>query len=364
MKILLVGGGSGGPVSPLLAVADEIKKHHPKAEFLLVGTKHGPELQMAEKAGIPFARISAGKLRRYFSVKNLFSLFITFVGFLQALRLIKCYRPGCVFGTGSFPQVPVVWAAWFLRVPVVLHQQDVYPSLANRLCQVVSSKITVTFAPSLTDFSSSIGLFYKRKREDKVVLTGNPFRERLSHGSKEKAQKEFPLRDDLPTLLVLGGGTGADFFNNLILKSLPQLSKVVQIIHSTGRGKYKTAAGENYHPYEFISNMADAYAAADIVLSRAGLSTLTELSNLKKLSIIVPMPNSHQEYNAEYIYDKKAAAVFDQSSLTPENFLQFIRRLLVEGEIQRQLKDSMAGIMPKGANTKIAEIILKFAERA
>src|SRR5579864_4564887 len=145
MKILLVGGGSGGPVAPLIAVADHIQMAHPKAEFLLVGTNSGPERQMAAAAGIGFKHITTGKLRRYFSLKNLGSPFLTLFGFFQSLRILKKFRPDCVFGTGSFVQVPMVWAAWFLKIPVVLHQQDILPSLANRLCQMVAKKITVTF---------------------------------------------------------------------------------------------------------------------------------------------------------------------------------------------------------------------------
>src|SRR3989344_5098309 len=269
MKILLVCGGSGGSVSPLLAVAEEVKKFHPKAKFLFVGSHMGPEKLMATEAEIPFLSISASKLRRYFSWSNFISPLFTLIGFAQSVKILKDFKPDCVFGTGSFVQVPLVWAAWFLKVPVVLHQQDLQPSLANTLCQVPAKKITVSFEDSLTHFASGLGLFYKKTRSEKLILTGNPFREELLKATKEQGISLFGLKKDFPTLLVLGGGTGAAFLNNLIENCLPDLSKTVQIIHATGKGKQKSKDKENYHSYEFISEMGKAYAAADIVLSRA-----------------------------------------------------------------------------------------------
>jgi UDP-N-acetylglucosamine--N-acetylmuramyl-(pentapeptide) pyrophosphoryl-undecaprenol N-acetylglucosamine transferase len=364
MRILLVGGGSGGPVSPLLAVAKHILKRHPKAEFLLVGTKTGPERAMAKNDGINFVAITSGKWRRYFSFKNFATPFLILAGFVESFKILKSFRPDCVFGTGSFAQVPVMWAAWCLRMPVVLHQQDLTPSLANKLCEFCASKITVTFPQSAKNFSTGLGIFYKKHPGDKITVTGNPFREELRAADKAEAQKFFNLRVDMPTLLVLGGGTGAEFLNNLILNSLPQLSKTVQIIHSTGRGKFKSQPTDGYHPYEFIDNMADAYAAADIVFSRAGLSTLTELSNLKKLSVIMPMPQSHQELNAFLLIKLEAAIVISQKRVTPEGFTALIRKLLFAGEAQEILKHNIGRIMPHDATEKISEIIIKLAEKS
>jgi len=364
MKILLVGGGSGGPVAPLLAIANQIKKTHPGAEFLLVGTKTGPERLMARQSGMPFGAIAAGKWRRYFSLANLFSPFSVIVGFCQSFKILKDFKPDCIFGTGSFVQVPLIWAAWGLKIPVVLHQQDVAPSLANKLCQFAATKITITFPQSGKNFSSEFGFFYKKRAADKIMLTGNPFRQELRQGTREAAQKLFNLRADFPTLLVLGGGTGADFLNNLMAGSLPELSKTVQIIHSTGRGKLNSGAAENYHPCEFINNMAEAYAAADIVLCRGGLSTLTELSYLQKLAIIVPMPNSHQEINGRLLSQLEAAIVVRQKNLNPKNFTGLIRRVLFARDLEKTLKRNIGKIMPHDADEKIAEIIIKLVVKS
>ncbi len=363
MKILLVGGGSGGSVTPMLAVANYISKAHPKAEFLFVGSKKGPERLMSNNAGIRFIPITSGKWRRYFSWKNFISPVWNIKGFIESFKILKEFKPDCIFGTGSFVQVPLVWAAWFLKIPVVLHQQDVVPSLANKLCELQASKITVTFPESAKSFSTNVGLFYKKRTGDKVIITGNPFREELRKANRESAQKNFGLRADFPTLLILGGGTGAEFINRLILESLPELSKTVQIIHSTGHGKYQASAIENYHSYEFIENMGEAYAAADIVFGRAGLSTITELSNLKKLSIIVPMPESHQEINGLLLSKLDAAVVMRQKKITAKIFTGLIRKILFAHELQQILKQNIAKIMPHDATEKISEIILKLSEK-
>lgn len=362
MRILLVGGGSGGSVAPLLAVAKHIKQGHPSAEFLLVGTKSGPESGMAKNAGVKFVSVTSGKLRRYFSWQNFWSPFQITTGFFQSLKILKSFKPACIFGAGSFVQVPVVWAAWFLKIPVVLHQQDVAASLANKLCELAANKITVTFPQSVKSFSSSFGVFYKKHAGDKILTTGNPFREELREGDRELARKFFNLKSDLPVLLVIGGGTGAEFLNGLILDCLPELSKTVQIVHATGKGKFKSSALENYHPYEFIDNMSGAYAASDIVLARAGLSTLTELSHLQKLSIIVPMPVSHQEVNGMLLAKMEAAIVVRQKKLEPKIFIGLVRKFLFARELQETLKHNIAKIMPHNANEKISEIILKFGD--
>ncbi len=361
MKILLIGGGSGGSVAPLLAIASELKSLNPKTQFLLIGTKNGPEKNMASVSGIPFSYITAGKFRRYFSLKNFLAPFLVFVGIIQSFKIIREFKPSCAVGTGSYVQVPVILVCWFLKIPVLIHQQDIFPSLANKLCQFFSSKITVTFQESTKSFFSSFGIFYKKKNADKVTLTGNPFRKELLTGSKSMAVQKIGLRPDLPTLLVLGGGTGSEFINQLILNSLETLTKSIQIIHSTGKNKMVFVKHENYFPFEFITEMADVYEVADIVVARAGLSTLTELSFLKKLSIIIPMPSSHQEYNALLLARENAAIILQQKKITSEIFVNIIRKLLFEHEASEALKYNINRIMTHSGSEKISEIILKLA---
>ncbi len=361
MKILLVGGGSGGPVVPLIAVAERIKKINSATKFLLIGTKTGPEKLLAQEAKIDFVHIVSGKWRRYFSLKNLFTPVLLVVGFFQALKFLRHFKPNCIFGAGSFVQVPVIWAGWFLNIPSVIHQQDVVPSLANKLCELIVKKITVCFEKSLTDFSANFGLFYKKPNSEKVVLTGNPFREALADGNKKIALKTLNLNNDLPVLLVLGGGTGSKFINDLIYTAPADLFKTIQIIHITGSNRNpQPFSAKNYQSFPFLADMTNAYAVADIVLSRAGLSTLTELSNLSKLSIIIPLPNSHQEYNAFLLKSLRCALVFNQTEVTGVGLTRLIKKLLFDLPVQETLRTNISKIMQKNSAEKIAKIIIKF----
>lgn len=363
MRILLVGGGTGGPVSPLLAVAEEIRKNHPKTEFLLVGSNRGPEREMAKSHSMPFAKIFAGKYRRYFSLKNLVTPFSTGVGFFQALYLIKKFKPDCVFGAGSFIQVPVIWAAWLCRIPCLIHQQDFIPSLANKLCQMAAKKITVSFEESLKDFGSGFGLFYKKNKQEKIIFTGNPIRFQEKPASKSAALKFFGLNPEMPVLFVTGGGTGSIYLNSLVEKALPKLTKTVQVIHLTGANKNKKIKHENYQQYDFLNRMDMAFAAADLVLSRAGLSTISELSYFKKVAILIPLPKTHQEINAQYLELKQAAIAFDQNEMTPDGLVFVVRKLLFKYEMQQQLAKNLFSLMPHDAAQNIAAEIIKLSQK-
>jgi UDP-N-acetylglucosamine--N-acetylmuramyl-(pentapeptide) pyrophosphoryl-undecaprenol N-acetylglucosamine transferase len=318
---------------------------------------------MAKQAGIPFISIPAGKIRRYFSLKNLVTPLFVFTGFCKSFSILRKFRPDCIFGAGSFVQVPLIWAAWFLKIPTIIHQQDIVPSLANNLCQIMAKKITVSFEKSVKDFTSGSGIFYKRKNVQKAIFTGNPIRKSLKLVEKKKALKFFGLDDEYPTLLVLGGGTGSQFINNLIYQSLPQLSEIVQIIHATGKGKAKPITLPYYRSFEFIDHMDMAYSAADFVLCRAGMSTISELSYLEKVGIVIPLPKTHQEANALLLDFLRAALVIPQGKLTPQILISMIRKLIFKFDIQKLIKHNIAKIMPHNAARKIAEEITKLASR-
>lgn len=361
MKILLAGGGSGGPVVPLLAIAQEIKNQHPKAEFLLVGTSKGPERRLAQKTNMAFTAITAAKLRRYFSLYNFLLPFLLVLSFFQAIKILKVFKPNCVVGAGGFVQVPVAWAAWFLKIPVLLHQQDVVPSLANKLCQLVAKKITVSLEVSLKDFTGFWPVFYKKIRSEKVIYTGNPVRE-FNVEKKPEALKTFGLSDELPTLLVLGGGQGSEFLNNLVIKALPALTKIVQVLHSTGKQNLENfPKHKNYFPVSFLDNMGEAYTASDMVLSRAGVSTIAELSFFSKVSIIIPLLDTHQEDNGDYLDFYHAAVVMRQNIALPELLTQVIRRLLFKHELQKTLKTNIHKLMPHNSSTLVAKEVIKLS---
>jgi UDP-N-acetylglucosamine--N-acetylmuramyl-(pentapeptide) pyrophosphoryl-undecaprenol N-acetylglucosamine transferase len=318
-KILLVGGGTGGSITPLLAMRSEIKKKEPETEFLFIGPKNDDVAEeLVRKEGISYQSIYAGKWRRYFSLKNLISPFLTIFGFFQSLKIIKNFKPDMVLSAGSFTSVPVGIAAWFLRVPLFIHQQDIIPSLTNRLLTPFAYKITVSLPPSLKDFPAK-----------KTILTGNPVRQELLNASEEEAKKFFSLKPNLPVILVLGGGKGAAFINQLIFDLLPELTSFSQVIHLTGKGKSRVFQNENYHQFEFLDKeMSLAYKVADIVICRAGMGTLSELSFLGKPAIVLPIPHTHQEANAYYFLEKKAVRALFREEQTKENLLKEIRHLL------------------------------------
>jgi len=352
--ILLSGGGTAGSVVPLLGIADAIKKeknNFDKIEFAWIGTRDGIEKKMIKTEKIKYYGIFGGKLRRYFSWKNFVDPLLIFFGFLQAFKIIISLRPSLILTAGSFISVPVVLAGWVLRVPIFIHQQDVRPGLANKIMSPFAKIITVTFEKSKKDYG------------DKAIVVGNILRSEIKHMKlrKEWAMEKLGLRNDLPVVLVMGGGTGAKEINKITEELLEEITKFCQVIHITG--KDKSQIGElissndlgqkstvvNYRPYEFcnIEGMLKNYRVADVVVSRCGMSALTELSFLGKPSILIPMPNSHQEENVLPFKEKKAAIVLEQKNLTSKVLLDSIKQLIVDKksreEYARNIKDIIRG---------------------
>ncbi|MBU1778585.1 MAG: UDP-N-acetylglucosamine--N-acetylmuramyl-(pentapeptide) pyrophosphoryl-undecaprenol N-acetylglucosamine transferase [Patescibacteria group bacterium] len=383
IKILLTGGGTGGSVSPLLAVASQLRIRNKELgimkknkkfstsssstnnslcvmryalcdyDFLWLGTRNGPERQMVEMEDIKFKAIFSGKLRRYFSLKNITDLFNIIIGFFQAFFIIIKYKPNLAISAGSFVSVPIIWASYILRIPVLIHQQDVMPGLANKLMAPFAKVITVTFKKSLDDYGK------------KAVWTGNPIRKQFSifnfQFSIQNIKNKFNLSQNLPIVLIMGGGTGAMAINKLVWKNLDELTKFCQIIHITGQDKNKRYAlcVMRYACYKFLNSneMAEAYAAANIVVSRCGMSVLTELAHLKKPAILIPMPKTHQEENAKIFKEKDAAIVMDQNKITSKNFVENIKNLLNNQELQSKLCSNISKVMKSGANENVAKII-------
>lgn len=346
--VLFAGGGTAGPVTPLLAVAAEIRRLHPGWRCSWIGTATGPERQLVEAAGIPFEHIPAGKLRRYLSWRTLLAPFEVVCGLVQAWRIIGRQRPSVVVSAGGFVAVPVIWAARLRRVPVHVHQQDLRPTLTNVVTAPFASSFSVAFEKSAADFS----------RRNPVV-TGNPVRPAVLSGSRERAREVFGLADGLPTVLVVGGGTGAAGLNSLVFGSLGVLTAEAQVIHLTGRGK-SGGAEENgrYRQYEMLTDdMPHALAAADLVVTRAGLGTLSELAVLGKPTVIVPMPRSHQEDNAKYFSDQGAAVYLSEPELFSKKFGETVVGLLRDKERLAELSRGIRKLNDPGAAAKVAELV-------
>jgi UDP-N-acetylglucosamine--N-acetylmuramyl-(pentapeptide) pyrophosphoryl-undecaprenol N-acetylglucosamine transferase len=351
--IFLIGGGTGGSVSPLLAIYDEFKLNKQagddKFNFIWIGSYHGPEREMVEKENIRFIPIYSGRLRRYFSWENITDILRIKLGFFQSIYLIIKLRPNLIISAGSFISVPMVWAAWLCRVPVIIHQQDIRPGLANKLMAPLAKTITVSFGKSLLDYGK------------KAKYIGNLSRINIINNlDKNIIKQQFGITGDWPIIFITGGGTGAKVLNELVISSLNELTQFANIVHQTGIGKGDLAISKNnYFPFEFLSRdkMSAAYLLSDIVIARSGLATLTELSVLGKPAIIVPMPDSHQEENAEYFKSHKAIIYLDQKTLNKEIFISEIKRVLNDANVKNKLSDNIKKVMKPGARPEMAGLI-------
>ncbi|MBI4363703.1 MAG: UDP-N-acetylglucosamine--N-acetylmuramyl-(pentapeptide) pyrophosphoryl-undecaprenol N-acetylglucosamine transferase [Candidatus Doudnabacteria bacterium] len=357
-RILLAGGGTGGPVSPVLAVAMEIKKLIPSVEFLFVGTKKGPEKVLVAESGIPFVGMRAARLRRYFSLMNVVDVFVFLASLIASFRILRRFKPSLIFSAGGFVSVPLCWVGKTIGAQIVIHQQDAEVGLANKLIVPLASKITAAFEHTAKNFYSGPGLL-KKEKQHAAEWVGNPVRPQIR--KPDLVQKKFfKLHDQLPILLVLGGATGAKQINDLIQATLPSLAQTHQIVHQAGKGKNTIQfSSPNYHPFELIP--FESYAAilnlAHLVVARAGLSTIAELSATGKVSIIIPMPDSHQEENGKILKAAGAAVVLQKNEVNPGNFLKTIKDLEFNPQWQAKLMNNIKQLMPKDAEKRIAKII-------
>ena len=349
MKILCAGGGTMGSVTPLIAMIEQLKKQGREVAVLFVGTSRGPERRVIAHCGYRFVSIASGKLRKYVSIHNVFTPFGVAIGCIQSLLLVWKEKPDIILTAGSFVAVPVAWAGKILHVPVLVHQQDIHKGLANRLMERYASKITVTFQETLHEFENT-----------KTVWTGNPVRPILLEARAHDAISRFSLSAQKKTLLVVGGGTGSVWINHFISDHINKILEHCQVIHVTGQGKEEYHGDvPDYHVYEFLeyNDMALAYAVSDAVVCRAGLSTITELSQLSKPAIVIPMPESHQEDNAAYLWQKKAAVVLDQNDVSWEKFSKALEKVLINQQDRLELSKAISDLTPKDATEKATLVV-------
>lgn len=355
MKIILSGGGTLGPVIPLLAIAESYHKKNPAAQFLWVGTKNGPEKMVVQKAGLPFFAIGAGKWRRYFSWLNLADIFKIIVAFFQSLVLLWNEKPDLLISCGGFVSVPLHFAGWLMGIPSWVHQQDVEIGLANKLMFPFAQKITT----ALSDTTRTLPI-------KKTEWIGNPSRNLHIAQTENNAtmRARFNVPENVPVIFALGGGTGSASINKIILEALPQLPKNWHIIHLLGLERPKElserAAGAfpNYHVFDFFTDeMKYAYAVADVVVARAGFSTLTELAALGKPAVLLPMFGTHQEENARMFAQHGGVIMLEQGADTGLKLAQVLRELMEIPEKRLEMRSVLHAILPRAKDEKICQII-------
>lgn len=347
-KIILSGGGTGGSVTPILAIAAAMARDSRNLEFIFVGTDSGPEKKMVEsfkELEIRFLSLPAGKWRRYFSLNNFFDIFKIISAFFKSNQLIKKEKPDLIITAGSFASVPLVYAAACKKLPILVHQQDVKPGLANKLMAPFARAITVVFEKSLVDYGP------------KAVLTGNPIIIPENTIWPEEVPEHF-FSNDKPLILFIGGGTGALALNDLVFKIKDELQEKARLVHLTGRGKIGAEFSDNYIPLEFLDNekVIALMQRANIVVSRCGLGALSELAALKKVAILIPIPSSHQEDNAETFARLKAAVVLHQNELKPDDFVKVVFDLIENKDKRFELQNNIARIMKRDAAASVAAI--------
>jgi len=277
-KIVLTGGGGAGHVTPNIALVPKLRELG--YDILYIGSKKGIEKELIQKEDIEFQSISSGKLRRYFDLKNFTDPFRVIKGLFDARRILKKYKPDVVFSKGGFVTVPVVIAAHMLKIPVVIHESDISPGLANKISSKYAKKICCNFPETLAHIP-----------KDKAVLTGSAIRAELLSGSVEKAREFTGLDDKKPVILVIGGSLGAVSVNTAVRNSINKLLEKFYVVHICGKGNVDANIKlSGYVQYEYISSqLKDVFALADIVISRAGANAISELLALKKPNILVPL---------------------------------------------------------------------------
>ena len=320
-RIILTGGGTAGHVTPNIALLPRLKELGYDIHY--IGSYNGIEKELIEQFGIPYHGISSGKLRRYFSMQNFTDPFRVLKGLGEAKRLIKILKPDVIFSKGGFVSVPVVMAGKGRHVPVIIHESDMTPGLANKLALPSATKVCCNFPETLSHLP-----------EGKAVLTGSPIRQELLSGDKYKALEFLHFTSDKPVILVIGGSLGSVAVNEAVRGILPELLKSFQVVHLCGKGKVDDSLKnlEGYAQFEYIKEeLKDLFALTDIVISRAGANAICELLALHKPNLLIPLPASQsrgdQILNARSFERQGYSMVLEEEALNQEVLLTAIRKL-------------------------------------
>ena len=349
---MLTGGGTAGHVTPNLALLPALRVRG--FEPVYVGSVDGIERRLAEEAGLAYHGVQTGKLRRYASLQNFLDPIRILVGLVQATFLLARLRPAVVFSKGGFVGVPVVVGAWLNRIPVVVHESDLTPGLANRLSFPFAKRICLSFHETETALPGR-----------DVVYTGTPVRRSLREGDRDRGLRAFGLEPGRRTLLVFGGSQGAQAINAQVRATLASLPEDLQILHICGAGNLESdlESRTGYRQYEYLdAEFADAFACADVVVSRAGANSLAELIALRKPAVVIPLPTAasrgDQIDNARLYAEKGYGLVLPQAELTPESLLACVGAALAGADDFAQAMDRAESQDP---SERIADLLAEWA---
>lgn len=320
-KIILTGGGTAGHVTPNLALLPYLKEQG--FEVMYIGSKKGIERELAANAGIRYRAVSSGKLRRYFDLKNFTDIFRILKGTVQAIFIIKKENPDVIFSKGGFVTVPVAVGAFVNKVPFVAHESDLTPGLANKLAAPFAQTVCTTFPEAV-----------KYVKGNKGVHTGTPIRQELFKGNREKGLKFCGFKDDKPVLLVMGGSLGSVVINNAVNDVINELTIKYNVVHIRGKGNLDAGLNDinGYCQFEYINKeLRDIFAAADIVLSRAGSNAISEFLALGKPMLLVPLSKKasrgDQILNANSFKEQGFAEVIEEEELDGKLLVETVDKL-------------------------------------
>ncbi|CAM3457531.1 UDP-N-acetylglucosamine--N-acetylmuramyl-(pentapeptide) pyrophosphoryl-undecaprenol N-acetylglucosamine transferase [Flavobacterium longum] len=360
-RFILSGGGTGGHIYPAVAIANELKLRFPDAEFLFVGAQDKMEMQKVPQAGYAIKGLWIAGLQRKLTLQNLMFPLKLMSSLWKARGIVRGFKPDVVIGTGGFASGPTLQAAGAMNIPTVVQEQNSYPGITNKMLAKKAAKICVAY--------EGLERFFPK---DKIVFTGNPVRQDLiaMHDHKAQAVDYFKLDPNKRTLLVLGGSLGSRRINQLIAKEVVNIAaQGVQVIWQCGKFYYEEyrhfAEKENIQVMAFIDRMDLVYAAADIVISRAGASSVSELCLVGKPVIFIPSPNvaeDHQTKNAKAIVDKGGAILLRESELDTQ-FGETFSKLLADENWQRELAENILKLGKPNATKEIVDEIVKLLNR-
>ncbi len=350
-KIILTGGGTAGHVTPNLALLPALQELGYEIHY--IGSKQGIERKLIENAGIPYDAISSGKLRRYFDLKNFSDPLRVVKGYLEALKLMKKYKPDVVFSKGGFVSVPVVLAAKHYKVPTIIHESDMTPGLANKICIPSARKVCCNFPETLPYLP-----------EDKAVLTGSPIRAEILQGDRLAGLKYSGLSPEKPVILIIGGSLGSVKVNTAVRSILPRLLQQFQIIHICGKGNLDESLihTDGYVQYEYVdAPLKHLFAAADLMISRAGANSICEILALRKPNLLIPLSaaasRGDQILNAKSFCKQGFSSVLEEENLTDDTLYQAITDLYTN---RQTYISAMEGSHQKNAVSTVISLIESF----
>ncbi|GAB4407879.1 MAG: undecaprenyldiphospho-muramoylpentapeptide beta-N-acetylglucosaminyltransferase [Thermodesulfovibrionales bacterium] len=364
MRIVIAGGGTGGHLFPGIAIAEEIRDRDESAEVIFVGTEHGIEASIIPTEGYPIKYLRAeGFVGRSFMGK-LRAGVGTFLSVYDSCRLLRELRPDALIGVGGYASFGPAFTGSLMSIPVVIVEQNSVPGLANRVLGRIVDIVCVTYHESISFFP-----------KDKTYITGNPIRKRILSGNRERAYEIFSLERGKFTVFVFGGSSGARAINNAVRNAFNYIMDIredIQFLHQTGRNDYESIR-EAYRKWgfratvaAFIHQMPEAYAAADLIISRAGATTLAELTAVGKPAILIPYPYAaghHQELNARRLSEMGAARVILNHELNGESLARNIRELYEDAGIRSEIERSSRSLGRPDAAQRVVDIVMNLIKK-